>query len=113
MNGAPHRRQHRTALIVSDTDATWLAPTAQLLRERGLKVLHIQTFSLVTFLTTSDRISAILMQVDRAPGAWGQVCFRLARTSPDTRIVVVSRDDERSPTDLAMLAAPIDAAPQA
>jgi hypothetical protein len=90
-------------IIVSRPDLAWVDATAAVLHRLGMKVVRIGTLSIVSFLLTSDRIAGILVHEDTLPSDWDVIRERMAMISPNSKIVVVARDDKRSPDDLASL----------
>lgn len=92
-----------TTIIVTPPDTDWVDPTADLLREQGMKVVRIGTLSIIGFLLMSDRIAAVVVHEDCVPSEWDVMRDRMQRIAPTSKIFVVPRDDRRSPSTLAAL----------
>lgn len=86
--------------MVVPPGVAWVEPTADLLRDRGLKVVRLGTLSIIGFLLMSERIAAVVVHEDCVPNEWETMRARMQQIAPTSRILVVSRDDSRSPTDL-------------
>lgn len=92
-----------TTIIVTPPDTTWVDPTADILRDQGMKVVRIGTLSIIGFLLMSDKIAAVLVHEDCIAGDWEPMRDRMQRIAPTSKIVVVPRDDRRPPSTLAAL----------
>lgn len=92
-----------TTIIISPPDVAWVEPTTDILRQHGAKVVRLGTLSIIGFLLASERISAVVVHEDCIPAEWDVMRARMTRLAPNCRIVIVPRDDRRSPADLASL----------
>jgi hypothetical protein len=90
-----------TTIIISPPDVGWVDPTADLLRDRGMKVVRLGTLAIIGFLLMSDRIAAVVVHEDCVPEEWEAMRDRMQRIAPTSKILIIARDDARSPTDLA------------
>lgn len=90
-----------TIIIISPPDVAWVVPTTELLRDRGLKVVRLGTLAIIGFLLLSDRIAAVVVHEDCVPDGWEAMRDRMQHIAPASKILVVARDDARSPADLA------------
>lgn len=90
-----------TTIIVSAPDVAWLTPTADLLRERGLKVVCLGSLSIIGFLLMSERIATVVVHQDCIPEEWDAMRERMQRIAPRSKILVIERGDARAPTELA------------
>jgi len=92
-----------TTIMVVPPGVAWVDPTADLLRDRGMKVVRLQTLSIIGFLLMSEKIAAVVVHEDCVPEQWDVMRERMHRIAPTSKIVVVARDDLRSPSSLAAL----------
>ena len=90
-----------TTIIISPSDVAWVDPTADLLRDRGMKVVRLGTLAIIGFLLMSNRIVAVVVHEDCVPDNWDAMRDRLQRIAPTSKILVIARDDARAPIDLA------------
>ena len=90
-----------TTIIISPPNIAWVDPTADLLRDHGLKVVRLGTLAIIGFLLMSDRIAAVVVHEDCVPPEWEAMLYRMQQLAPTSKILIVARDDARSPTDLA------------
>lgn len=97
-----------TIIIISPAEqqVAWVEPTTEALRKRGLRVVRLGSLSIIGFLLLSEKIAGVLVHEDSLPSDWDVVRARMARLAPASKIVVVARDERRSPGDLAALVAP-------
>jgi hypothetical protein len=92
-----------TTIFVTPPDVAWLDPMATLLREQGMKVVRLGTLSIIGFLLMSDKIAAVVVHEDCVSDDWDTVRERMQRIAPTSKIIVVQRNDQRSPSTLAAL----------
>lgn len=90
-----------TTIIISPPNTAWVVPTADLLRDRGLKVVRLGTIAIIGFLLMSHRIAAVVVHEDCVPPEWEARRDRMQQIAPTSKILIIARDDARSPTDLA------------
>jgi hypothetical protein len=94
-----------TVIIITPPATPWVLATADLLRERGLKVVCLGTLSIIGFLLMSERVTAVLVHENSLPDNWEDMRDRMRRIAPATKIVVVPRSG-RSPSMLAASVTP-------
>lgn len=92
-----------TTIIIAPRDTQWVDPTADLLREQGMKVVRLGSLSIIGFLLMSDKIAAVAVHQDCVPEEWDTMLDRMRRIAPSSKIVVVPRDERRSPSALAAM----------
>lgn len=92
-----------TVLIISAADRPWVAPVTKLIRDRGMNVVCISTFSIVGILLASRMIAAVFVDAASVATSLDAARERASQISPATQIIVVARDDPRTPTELAAL----------
>ena len=92
-----------TTIIVAPPGTTWVDATADLLRDRGMKVVRVGTLSIIGFLLMSDKIAAVVVHEGCVPDEWDVMRSRMQRIAPASKILVVGRDEHRSPSMLAAL----------
>jgi hypothetical protein len=81
-----------TVVVVGSPEAGWVAPTAQVLRGRGVTVIELDALAIVGLLLLSEHISAVVVDEGAVPAEWGSLRDDMTRISPRTRILVITRD---------------------
>jgi hypothetical protein len=81
-----------TVVVVGSPEAGWVAPTAQVLRGRGVSVIELDALAIVGLLLLSEHIAAVVVDVCVVPADWASLRDDMTRISPRTRILVVPRD---------------------
>jgi len=89
-----------TIVIVGSPDARWVGPATKLLREHGDDVVHLEDVAIVGLLLLSEKIAAVIVDGDSVPTNWSSLRDQMLEISPNTRILVIARDDASTPEQL-------------
>jgi hypothetical protein len=91
----------KTVLIIAEGNVTWVPPLAEALHDHGMNVDRMNTLTVIGFLLASRKIAAVVLDENSLPSDWETTRERMIRISPSSKFVVVSRDDQRSPLEIA------------